>query len=409
MNDKNNIEELLDLQNIKVINILKNVKSKVEENSLLIEIESNLKFDVIHGNFKKAKDKDVATVRDLPISGKTVFLIINKRRFFSGNTTETEKFNFVNGSHQFTIRYEMYIYDKIKSGESHEMISRKENISVTKIREIEKYYGNMEINRFIGLKRGMNFPEYISIDEISAKKGHRDFYTIIYDLKEGVVIAMLKGHSKESIEPFFRDELSEIERKRVKAVTIDMYLSYKNIVKQYFTNAEIVVDRFHVVKELKKQFDSLRKNVNSDLAESEKKYLKGNRFVLLKNFDNTTNDDKFKLVGILTDEKLKDIATGYELKEKFHSIFEIKKHNYETAKILLENWIEDVILSGIKPLIHFAKTLKSWFCEILNYFHERLSNGVAEGINNKIKEIKRKAYGFTNIDSFRRRIMISFL
>ena len=108
--------------------------------------------------------------------------MINKRRFFKGLTTETEKFNFVNGSHQFTIRYEMYIYDKIKSGESHEMISRNEKISVTKIREIEKYYGEIEINKIIGSKRGINFPEYISLDEISARKGHSDFYTIVYDM-----------------------------------------------------------------------------------------------------------------------------------------------------------------------------------------------------------------------------------
>ena len=301
--------------------------------------------------------------------------MINKRRFFKGLTTETEKFNFVNGSHQFTIRYEMYIYDKIKSGESHEMISRNEKISVTKIREIEKYYGEIEINKIIGSKRGINFPEYISLDEISARKGHSDFYTIVYDMKEGIVLAILKGHSKESIEPFFRDELTDIERNRIKVVTIDMWPAYKNIVYQYFKNAEIVIDRFHVVKELKKQFDKLRKEENSGLSESQKKYLKGNRILLLKNFDNTTPDEKFKLVGIMTDENLCNITAGYEFTEKFHSIFEIK-HNYDTAKILLENWVENVIISGLKPLIRFTKTLKKWFSEILNYFHERLSNGV---------------------------------
>jgi len=227
-------------------------------------------------------------------------------------------------------------------------------------------------------------------------------------LKEGHVLAILKGHSKESIEPFFRDELTDIERNRVKVVTMDMWQAYRNVVKEYFVNAEIVADRFHVVKELKKQFDELRKEENSGLSESEKKYLKGNRYTLLKNFVNTTPDEKFKLVGIMTDENLQNITIGYEFKEKFHNIFEIK-HDYDTAKILLENWIENIIISGLKPLIHFTETLKNWFCEILNYFHKRLSNAVAEGMNNKIKEIKRKSYGFTNMDSFRRRVMISFL
>ena len=402
------IEDLLDLHNIRIINIDKNVKHENIENCFLIKIESNMKFDVMHGDFKKTKDIDIVTVRDLPISGKVVFLEIYKRRFFKCSTTETEKFDFINGSHQFTIRYELYIYDKIKSGETHGMISRKENISVTKIREIEKYYGDIEINKYIGSKRGDNFPKYISLDEISARKGHSDFYSIVYDLKEGVILSILKGHSKEEIEPFFRDELTDIERSRVEVVTMDMWNSYKNITEQYFKNAEIVIDRFHVVKELKKQFDKIRKLVNSDLEENEKKNLKGNRYVLLKNFENTNPDDKFKLLGIMCDKKLHDITIAYEFKEKFHNIFEIK-HDFNTAKILLENWIENIIISGLKPLIHFTKTLRNWFTEILNYFHERLSNGVAEGMNNKIKEIKRKSYGFTNIDSFKRRVMISFL
>lgn len=274
MNNQNQIEDLLDLSFINLIKIDKNVKHNEMENCYIIEIESSKKIDVLHGEFKKAKDTDIVTIRDLSISGHPVFLKIKKRRFFKCRTTETEIFSIIRGSNQFTIRYEMYIFDKVRSGETHEMISRNEKISVTKIREIEEYYGTIEINKYLSGKRGVNFPEYISIDEISVKKGHGDFYTIIYDLKDASILAILKGHSIEEIEPFFKDELTEIERNRVKVATMDMWKAYNNVIPRYFKNVEVVIDRFHVSKELHKRFDEIRKSVNSRLSDKEKNLLK---------------------------------------------------------------------------------------------------------------------------------------
>jgi transposase len=216
--------------------------------------------------------------------------------------------------------------------------------------------------------------------------------TVVADIERGKLVEVIDSHKQEDIIKVLQQQPIEL-REQVEEVSVDMWGGFPKVVQEVFPNARIVFDRFHVIKPVNEELNKVRKQTRMTL--------KGSKFILLKNGVDLTQEQKVKLADILKHSKRLKLA--YELKEEFRDIFE----RSETVE------------AGKKQLLAWLKKARSVYCDVLttirnhldgicNYFLNRTTSGVMEGINNRIKLIKRQAYGFVNFDNFRARLLACF-
>ena len=235
--------------------------------------------------------------------------------------------------------------------------------------------------------------EYVSVDEIAIAKGHK-YMTIFTDVKTGRIIHAVEGRDIAAVTPF----LKRLYRKafKLKAIAMDMSHSFYSAVKKELPHIDIVFDRFHVMKMMNTALDDIRKQQQKTCGH----ILKGERFLFLKNYDSLDVNGMERLNTLLaTNEPL---FVAYTLKEQLRSFW--TQNNREDAEMFLRKWCTDAFIQGAKPLRKMAKALHKRVDGLLSYFTHRISNGKAEGINNKIKTIKRQAYGFRDLEYFKLRL-----
>ena len=229
----------------------------------------------------------------------------------------------------------------------------------------------------------------MSIDEVSKRKGHKDFVTVVSSIDAGALLEVIDSHKQDDIIEVLKQQPIEI-REKVEEVSIDMWGGFPKVVKEVFPNAKIVVDRFHVMQPVIKELNQVRQKAKINI--------KGSRFILLKNKVDLTEEEKVKLENVLKCSKRLRLA--YNLKEDFRSIFETCKTPEEGQKQLKE-WLQKA--KAVYGAV--LETIRNHLDNICNYFLNRTSSGVMEGLNNRIKLIKRQAYGFLNFLNFRSRLL----
>jgi len=238
--------------------------------------------------------------------------------------------------------------------------------------------------------------EFIAIDEFAFQKGHK-YQTVVYDLKAGRVIYVGPGRAEESLDKFWkRVKLSGIN---IKAVAMDMWLPYFNAVISNIPQAKIVFDRFHIYKLMNQTMDEIRRALYHDEAFlNNRKVVKGIRWLLLKKAENLNeeNNEKEHLEQAL--QLNKPLAEAYYLKEELGQLW--LKNNRKEAEKFLKGWIKRAHATTIVQLRKFANTLLAHRTGILNWFDYKISTGPLEGFNNKIKVLKRKAYGYRDMEYF---------
>jgi transposase len=198
--------------------------------------------------------------------------------------------------------------------------------------------------------------------------------------------------------------LSQIEE-----VSIDLWKPYKSVVEELIPNAQIVADRFHVMKQINEELDKKRKEEKreADKIKNQKERkekvegIKNSKYPLLKKKERLKEIEKEKLeeVGRVAPE----LIAMYQEKEKLRDIFESKITGDEAFWKILE-WSE----SSYQYFPKSCQTIKRWIDEIVAYFDNRTTQGAVEGINQKIKLIKRRAYGLANFENFRRRVLLNW-
>jgi transposase len=232
----------------------------------------------------------------------------------------------------------------------------------------------------------------VSIDEISHRKGHQDFATVVCDIDHSVLLEVIDSHHQEEIIEVLKQQPIEV-REKVEEVSVDMWGGFPKVVRAVFPNAKLVFDRFHVMQPVNKELNKIRKQT--------KMTLKGSKFILLKNSDDLTEEERIKLDSILGHSQR--LRKAYEFKEEFRKIFETHQTPKE-GKIEILRWLS----KARSVYCDVIQTVRNHLDGICNYFLSRTTSGVMEGINNKLKLIKRQAYGFTNFDNFRARLLASF-
>jgi transposase len=242
----------------------------------------------------------------------------------------------------------------------------------------------------------------LNIDEIAQEKGHGNFVLVLSAPEEGYVLDVLPDRERKTLEKWL-DGLPPEVKKAIKTVNLDMWEPYTLAVKAKLTQARIVVDRFHVMKNLNHCLTLARREIQRTASDEIKEQLKGSRWALVKNEKDLNDKQRAKLETVY--QVSPELKVCHQLKEQFHAIFETITDR-EKAKSALRQWIKQVQKQNVAALQSFLATLNNWFELILNYFIERWTNAFAEGVNNKIKLIKRRAFGFTNFDHFRLRILV---
>jgi len=232
----------------------------------------------------------------------------------------------------------------------------------------------------------------LSVDETSRKKGH-NYLTIMCDRIAKKVVGVSEGKNSDAFGEALVDmEVRGADRRLVKTVTMDMSRSYISAANDYIPKADIVFDRFHVVKLLQQAIDDIRRTDQREYREA----FKRSRYLWLRNNETLSEEQKARVNEL--SKAFPNIGEAYRLKELFREVWDAAEHNNRIGP--LNAWIKQALASGLKPIADFVKTLKAHWYGIKTYFKRRATNAYAENVNLKIQQIKRVARGYRNVQHF---------
>jgi transposase len=246
-------------------------------------------------------------------------------------------------------------------------------------------------------KRKLTKVRYSAIDEFSVRKGHQ-YMTVVLDLETGEVLYANEGKDAGAIIPF----LKQIKRKGAKlaAVAIDMSPAYIQAIGEVFPQVDIVHDPYHVVAMVNKAIDETRRDMARELNQPERQYIKGSRFLLLKGLENLSPHSLERLMKLM--EVNQPLYQAYLLKEDLRMFWNLQDE--QIGRRFLDTWINEARSLKLTHFVKLADTLERHYKGLLSYFKHRISTGPLEGLNNKIKVLKRQAYGFRDNIYFKLRL-----
>jgi transposase len=335
--------------------------------------------------------------RSLPIGLKPVWITLAIQRVWclTCNVIRQVHLGFADPRFGYTKTFERYALELCRHMTILD-VARHLGVSWDVIKNIQRRYLKKRFFRpkLKKLKR-------LAIDEITIGKGHR-YLTIVLDLDTGAVVFVGDGKGAEALEPFWK-RLNR-SKPKIEAVAIDMSPAYIGAVTEKLPGAVIVFDHFHVIKLYNDRLSEFRRQLYHQVtASKQKKVIKGTRWLLLKNPENLDpqRDEHQRLQQAL--ELNQPLATAYYMKEDLRCLWSQKSQ--KDAEIFLDDWIARAKSSRIEMLEKFADTLIAHRDGILSYYRYPISTGPLEGTNNKIKTMKRQAYGFRDMEFFKLKIM----
>jgi transposase len=335
--------------------------------------------------------------RTVPIGSKTtiVTLPIPRVECPACGVVRQVEVAFADPRRTYTKAFERYALELSRSMTIQD-VARHLDVGWDLIKEIQK----RDLSRRFA-KPKLKHLKRIAIDEIAVAKGHR-YLTVVMDLESGAVVFVGDGKGADALKPFWKR--LRPSRAKIEAVAMDMSAAYRLAVSKHLPEAKIVFDHFHVVKLFNEKLSDLRRAVYREATEvMHKEVLKGTRWLLLKNPENldVKKDEKKRLEEALALNK--PLATAYYMKEDLRRFWEQPGKRFATA--FLDGWIRRAEASGIKILQQMGKTLAAHRSGLLAYYDAMITSGPMEGTNNKIKTMKRQAYGFRDQEFFKLKIL----
>jgi transposase len=342
------------------------------------------------------------TLRHLPILGRRVYIRLRPKQYVCpdcGDKITTQQPDWYEGKSPHTKAYDKYLMLSLVNS-TIEDVSRKEEVGYDAVKGA--------VQRCISTR--VDWAEFdelgvLGIDEIALLKGRKDYVAIITSQQaEGrvVVLAVLSDRKKETVRQF----LESIPRRlwpTMATVCTDMWDGYVNAAKEFAAahpevSLDVVTDRYHVAKHYRDGVDTLRKSecrrLKKELPAAEYEEVKGMMWIVRQNHRDLTPAARVRLRALF--QLAPRLKTAYTFREELTAIFEMSLTR-EQAQTRLRKWAAKVRRSGLTCFAAFLTTLNNWFEEITNYFRDRLSSGFVEGLNNKIKTLKRRCYGIRSI------------
>ena len=385
-------EKLLGLQGLNITNIEENEKNIV----IYAEMERKEHNCICCGTATDAvHDYREQEIKDIPSFGKLAIIRLRKRRYRCPNCGKRffEKSDFLPKYARNTTRLVAYIIDKLRDERSFTSVAREVNLSVSTVIRIfdEVSYPKPAL------------PENLSIDEFKGNTWGEKYQCILTDPVNKVVLDILPERYKPYLTRYFKG-FSKVQRNNVKYFVSDMWRTYADIADAWFKNATQVIDKYHWIRQVVWAFEKIRKEEQNNLSPELRKYFKRSKSLLIKRFDSLEEEQK-QQVNVMLYYSV-NISRAYFYKEKFLELLSIKEP--KAAQKALAEWIEYTEDCGLLPFEKCTETMRNWYKGIVNSFATSVTNGFTEGCNNKIKVLKRNAYGYRNFKRFRNRILHIF-
>lgn len=341
----------------------------------------------------KVHDYRKSIIKDTPILGKNVLLFYSKRRYHCDCCGKhfLENFTLLPKRCRITTRLNFLAIN---------MLNQTLNVS-----SVARYLGISSSSIFrrlndVKFPKPSILPQVLSIDEFKGNANGEKFQAILTDPKNHKIFDILPSRTQYKLKDYL---LNFKNRKDVRYFIMDMNYVYREIAETFFPNATIVIDRFHVVRYVTWALENVRKRIQKEMLPFKRKYFKRSRRILLSHYHKLSAENKQALEVMLTQSN--DLAIAYHLKELFYDFMDSPDRNVAYKR--LRKFILATQASELKEFNATLTMLANWSKYILNAFDCPYSNGFTEGTNNKIKVIKRNAYGFRNFENFRNRILMT--
>lgn len=337
-------------------------------------------------------------IRHLSLWGKATFVHFPARRFTCEGCGKpfSEELSWLESQRRESMAYELYIYQECQQT-TQAALAEREVLHPETVKLIFERWAK----RAEGQQQRPSV-RYLGVDEISLRKGHQQFALVLSDLERHCVIAVLKERSQEAFGTWL-DGLTATERQGIRVVAMDMWGPYRGVVKSKLPKAQIVADRFHVTKHLNDAVTKIRRSLQANANKTDYELLKGTRWLLVKRRADLKPAEEAKLLAVL--QAFPTLRSAYLLKEKFQTIAD-KIQNRQQAERFLRAWLYEAQASALPQLLKFTKTLQNWWHEFLNYFNQGVTSAVVEGLNNAIRSIIRRAFGYPVFETFRLHVLV---
>ena len=337
--------------------------------------------------------KQYRDIHSLPIGGKQTYLSLTIQRFQCKDCEKVYQADvpFTHGSVSYTYRFSRYVLDLLRLGMTIKDVAFHLGVGWDMVKDIHKHYLKQKYS-YVSIKK----VKRIGIDEFAVRKGHV-YKTIVVDLDTGHIVYVGDGKGSDALDDFWK----KVKRQgaKIELVTSDMSAAYIYSVITNAPDAVHVFDKFHVVKLVHEAVDKVRRSIWRQETDLEKRDLiKGTRWMLLsKNLDRYDDKQKERFHNILaTNEPL---FKAYYLKEDIDQIW--MQSNKEEAEKQLQYWCDRAKESKLPAMVKCANSLLSHRTGILAWYDAKVTNAILEGTNNKIKVLKRKAYGYRDDEYFK--------
>ncbi|MEO6625829.1 MAG: ISL3 family transposase [Burkholderiaceae bacterium] len=408
MSDQAKIEIPLDVPDVRVIG-----STSTRNRELIIAVESTLTTATCRTCGKTISSfygySRPIRLRHLPSFGLVVYIEIRPKRFrcpfCDHHPTTTQRLSWYEPKAVHTKAYEQYLLLQLINSTIAD-VCRKEDLTPDALEAIVNRWLSTEVDW-----RQVKPFSVLGIDEIALTKGQGDYVAVLTarrDTGEVEPLAVLQDRKKETVRVWLATIPKPLQR-QIATVCTDSWEGYISAVREALPKASIVIDRFHVAKQYRDGADTLRKSelkrLRAELGDAQAKTLKGTLWPFRKRARDLTEEEQQRLEVLF--EHSPQLKQAYDLREELSAIFDTACSKAEGLR-RIKGWCRKVRESGLSCYDRFLKLLDTWLTLIANYFRHRHSSGFVEGVNNKLKVLKRRCFGITNLGHLFQRITLDF-
>ena len=341
-------------------------------------------------------------VRDLAVTEWRIYLEFERWRVLCPkcNAVFIERLDWLAKNPRYTKRYAMRVGELCRDM-TNKAVAEIESLHHSTVKDLDKIYMAAQVAR-----AGEPSPRVIGVDEIAIRKGH-DYRIVVSDLDRGRPIWVGGEGRKEADFDLFFAALGAKKTARIRLAAMDMWKPFRNSLKRNAPQARVIFDKFHIMRHLGDALDEVRRSEYRRLAGKDRTFIKGQRYTLLSHRENLTLEGRQSLRKLLNANKR--LNKAYLLKESFGQLWDY--HTEGWARAFYERWRDALKWQRLKPYEKFAKMIDRHWDGIASYCHpeNKISLGMVEGLNNKIRVLQRRAYGYRDEEYLRLKIIAAFL
>jgi transposase len=347
-------------------------------------------------------DRRVLRVRDLSVTGWRIYVEFERWRVRCPGCggVHVEHLDWLAKNPRYTQRYAMHV-GKLCRDMPNKAVAEIERLHHSTVKDLDKHYMHEQVAR-----AGLPAPRIIGIDEISIRKGH-NYRVIVSDLeRERPIWVGGEGRKETDIDRFFQ-ALGAKKCARIELAAMDMWKPFRNSVMRHAPDARIVFDKFHIMRHLSRALDEVRRHEYKRLSGKDRSFIKGQRYTLLTRRENLSLDGRRALKKLL--QANRRLNTAYVLKEQFGQLWDYRTER--GARAFFERWKASLKWQRLTPYRKFADMIDAHWDGIASYCHpeNKISLGLVEGLNNKIRVLQRRAYGYRDEEYLKLKIVAAFL